>query len=85
MGNDHHRNVTNKQIELVEMSEGGVSWSDTENMYLDEFEYVIYTYKTIFEQKQKNKQEQFKSIMEFATKGMETLFKLLVQLGGRGK
>lgn len=81
MGNEHHITVINKQIEVLELADNKINWSDTENMYLDEIEYLIYTYKTIYGEKQKNKDDKHKSIMEFAAKAFETLCKLLQNLG----
>jgi hypothetical protein len=63
-------------------SEGGVTWSDTENMSADEFMYVIHNFKRFYEEKQKARQDFIKSIMEWANKGIESLFKLLSKLGG---
>lgn len=76
--------ITSKQIQLLEYSDGKISFSDIENMYLEDMEYFIYNYKIIYENKEKNNNERVKSIIEFAAKGMEILFKLLAKIGGGG-
>lgn len=76
-----HLLIINKQLQLLEYAEGTINWQDTENMYLDEFEYIIYNYKNIFEQKDKAKQDKFKAIFEYVNKTVENLFKLLQNLG----
>lgn len=82
MGNDiTHIAILNKQLQLLEYAKGTINWLDTENMYLDEFEYIIYNYKIIFDQKEKADQERFKAIFEYANKAIEQLFKLLSNLG----
>jgi hypothetical protein len=82
MGNDvTHLAILNKQLQLLEFAGGTIGWEDTENMYLDEFEYIIYNYKLIFDQKENAKQEKFKAIFEYANKAIEQLFKLLGNLG----
>lgn len=82
MGNDvTHLAILNKQLQLLEYAKGTINWLDTENMYLDEFEYIIYNYKIIFDQKEKADQERFKAIFEYANKAIEQLFKLLSNLG----
>ncbi len=78
-----HLAILNKQIQLIEQSNGAINWSDTENMYLDEFESIIYTYKSIYDQKEKAKEERFKAIFEYVNKAADTLFKLLGNLGKR--
>jgi hypothetical protein len=78
-----HLAILNKQIQLLEQSSGAINWTDTENMYLDEFESIIYTYKSIYEQKEKAKEDRFKAIFEYVNKAAETLFKLLGNLGKR--
>jgi hypothetical protein len=82
MATDHFATILNQQIELCMYSEGGVTWSDTENMSADEFMYVIHNFKRFYEEKQKARQDFIKSIMEWANKGIESLFKLLSKLGG---
>lgn len=78
-----HLAILNKQIQLLEQSGGAINWTDTENMYLDEFESIIYTYKSIYDQKEKAKEDRFKAIFEYVNKATETLFKLLGNLGKR--
>jgi len=81
MVTDHFMNIINKQIELIHYSNGGVTWSDTENMLSNEFEYVIYNFKQIKEGEEKSKQDFRKAIMEYANKAIDSLFKLLSNLG----
>lgn len=82
MGNDvTHLAILNKQLQLLEYAKGTITFQDIENMYLDEFEYIIYNYKIIFDQKEKADQERFKVIFEYANKAIEQLFKLLSNLG----
>ena len=83
MGNDHFANIINQQCELVVYSEGGFTWDSSENMSADEFGYVIHTFKKVYEDKQKSKQEFIKTVFEYANKALENLFKLLSKLGGK--
>ncbi len=78
-----HLAILNKQIQVMEYAAGAITWSDTENMQLDEFESIIYTYKTIYEQREKSKEERFKAVFEYVNKAVDTLFKLLINLGKR--
>lgn len=82
MATDHYATIINQQIELTIYLEGGVTWSDAENMSADEFAYVIHNFKRFYEEKQKARQDYLKSIMEWGNKGIETLFKLLARIGG---
>lgn len=81
MAFDHYVNILNNAISVVVYSEGGIGWSDIENMYSDDFNYLIYRFKTEYENKQKSKQDFIKSIFEYANKFQENLFKLLQNLG----
>lgn len=83
MGNDAYQNILNKEIQLLEYADGVVTFSDIENMYLEELEYFIHNYKIIYENKDKNKQERLKAIFEFVGRMTEQLFKLLSRLGGQ--
>lgn len=80
MASSHYTQYLNDIIELVIYSEGGVTISDVENMSADELPYFIYNLKKYYTDKQTQKQEFIKSIMEFAKANLEGLFKLL---GGR--
>lgn len=79
MASDHYMNVINKQIELVYYS--GMSWDSVENISSDELEYILFNFKSLKETEEKNKQELRKSIFEYSNKALETLFKLLSNLG----
>ena len=82
MASDHYSSILNQQIELVIYSEGGITWSDIENMSADELPYVIYNFKKVYDEKQNAKQEFIKTCFEFASKALETLFKLLSKIRG---
>lgn len=81
MVTDHYMNIINKQIEIVYFSSGGVTWSDSENMPSNELDYVTFNFKKIKEGEEKSKQDFRKSIMEYANKALEHLFKYLAALG----
>ena len=81
MASGHYMELINKQIELIHYSSGGITYSDSENMPANELEYIIYNFKNIKEQEEKNKQEFRKSVFEYANKAIESLFKLLSKLG----
>lgn len=83
MSSGHSMELINKQIELIHYSGGGITYSDIENMPSNELEYIIYNFKNIKEQEEKNKQDFRKSIFEYANKAIETLFNLLSKLGAR--
>lgn len=80
MASSHYSQYLNDIIELVIYSEGGITVQDVENMSADELPYFIYNLKKYYTDKQTQKQEFIKSIMEFAKANLESLFKLL---GGR--
>ena len=76
MVTDHYMNLINKQIELVHYSNGGVTWSDTENMPSNELDYVTFNFKQIKDGEEKSKADFKKAVMEYANKSVDHLFKL---------
>lgn len=82
MVTDHYMNLINKQTEAIYYSNGGLNYTDVENMPSNELDYIIYNFKNIKEGEEKAKQEYRKSIMEYVNKAIEQLFKLLSKLGG---
>lgn len=83
MASDHYINLINQTIELIMYSEGGITYSDVENMSADELQYVIFNFKKHYEDKQKQRQDFIKSCFEYANKFVENLFRLLGNLGGK--
>jgi hypothetical protein len=77
MASTHYANLMNNAIELVVYSEGGIQLSDVENMSADELPFFIYNFKKIYTEKQTQKQEMTKSLIEFARVHIEQLFKIL--------
>lgn len=77
MASTHYANIMNDAIELIVFSEGGISFSDIENMSADQLPFFIYNFKKIYTEKQNQKQETLKSLIEFARVHIEQLFKIL--------
>lgn len=77
IGSDHYINILNQELEMIIYSEGGITLSDADNMSADEFPYVLSTLKKINSDKQKAKQDTLKGIMEFASKHIDILYKIL--------
>lgn len=82
MATDHYSTLINQTIELVIYSEGGITWSDVENMSADELPYVIYNLKKFYDEKQKGRQDLIKSIFEYANKFLDTFIKIFVKSRG---
>lgn len=79
MASDHYANIINKSVELCYYS--GMDLDCIGNISSDEFDYILNNFKTLNETEERNKQELRKSIFEYVNKGLETLFKLLSNLG----
>ena len=79
MASDHYMNLINKEIELSYYS--GWDLDCIGNISCDELEYILFNFKNLKETEEKNKQDLRKSIFEFVNKAIETLFKLLSNLG----
>ena len=77
MASSHFSSILNDSIELIVYSEGGISLADIENMSADELTYLIYNFKKYYTEKNAQKQEFVKGVMEFAKHHIEQLFKLL--------
>jgi hypothetical protein len=67
----------NDAILLMEYSEGKFSYNDIDNLYVEELPYLTVQFKQLYEQKQNNKQEYIKGVMEFVNARVDVLFKLL--------
>jgi hypothetical protein len=67
----------NDAILLMEYSEGKFSYNDIDNLYVEELPYLTAQFKQLYDQKQNNKQEYIKGIMEFVNARVDVLFKLL--------
>lgn len=82
-GQTHYIQIINDCVELAIYSDGIICYEEAINMGADELPYLIHTFKKHHDAKEKNRQDFIKSVMEFATKGIDELFKLLSKLGGK--
>lgn len=73
MYSEHFSKILGEMVELMVYSEGSITHSDIENMSLDELHYFIYNFKKVFENKQQQRQELIKSIMNFANNVLKSL------------
>ena len=84
-GRSHYIQIINDCIEITIYSDGAIGYEDAINMSADELPYIIHTFKKHYEAKEKNRQDFIKSVMEFANKGLDQLFKLLAKIGGKNR
>ena len=80
MYHEHFSKLLSEMVEIMSYSSGAVTYSDVENMYVDELHYFIYNFKKIYEAKEAQKQELIKSIMEYANNVISSLGKSLSSL-----
>jgi uncharacterized UPF0160 family protein len=81
MATDHFATIINQSLEICIYSDGTFSYDSVMNLPADEFPYILQNLKLHWDEKQKSRQEFIKTIMEFVSKSIETLFKLLKNLG----
>lgn len=77
MRNEHFSKILNDSIELCIYSEGGISFTDIENISVDELPYIIYTFRDYYNKKQENKSELIKKVIELAKDIFNNLIKAL--------
>jgi uncharacterized UPF0160 family protein len=81
MATDHFVTIINQSLEICIYSEGSFSYDAVMGLPADELPYILQNLRSHWDDKQKSRQEFIKTIMEFASKSIESLFKLLKNLG----
>ena len=82
MATDHFATLINQSLEVAIYSEGAMTYGDAMEVPSDELPFILSTLRKHYDEKIRVRQEFIKTVMEFASKGLETLVKSLRNLGG---